>query len=424
MTAPLIPPELILACIELSLPSPSPPPTPPSSSAHVHSRASILLRYSLTSRLFRALAQPLLFQRPHLPSTASAHAFAAVLERDTTWELKREVRSLSLGTALGEGRAGVEGKGVLERLARVCGETVEEMRLENVTRLRMDELEGFKRLHTLHLSDCLLAPCTSFTYSPSLPSVRHLTLASVHLTVNSLPPTLFPSLTSLSLTTPRGSIASSPLQLSDFFSAVAPHLVAFSFHDQSSDSAGAWPGLHFNPILDHFRRLRNVRHLEWANAVPMLELLPHAGLENLRSVALSLEGHLAPPSTPDGRGATDAPSRRREHAADRVLRASVQYLRAILGGGEEDEAMEQMEQGVLMPAWMQKLVQGLEEIALPQRAWGGRGNESPSLERETKALERSARARGVRVVVREEGQFLKVVRGMEQGERVSMVEGW
>ncbi|GAA5923124.1 hypothetical protein JCM1841_000077 [Sporobolomyces salmonicolor] len=419
MTTPLIPPELILACIELSLPSPSLSPAPSSCPAHIQSRASILLRYSLTSRLFRALAQPLLFQHPYLPSTASAHAFAAVLEKDETQELKKEVRSLSLGTALGKGRAGVEGKGVVVRLARMCGETVEEMRMENVTRLRMDELEGFKRLHTLHLSDCFLAPCTSFTYSPSLPSVRHLILSSTHLTVNSLPPTLFPSLTSLSLTTPRGSIASSPLQLSDFFSAVAPHLVAFSFHDQSSDSAGALPGLPFNPILDHFRLLRHVRHVEWANSVPLLELLPHAGLENLRSVALSLEGHLAP-SAPPG-GAMDAHSRRREHAADRVLRASVQYLRAILGGGGgEGEEPERME-GVLMPVWMQKLVQGLEEIALPERAWGGRGNESPSLERETKGLERSARASGVRVVVREEGAFLKVVRAIEQEERFRQV---
>ncbi|GAA5990384.1 hypothetical protein JCM11641_002345 [Rhodosporidiobolus odoratus] len=193
-------------------------PTPPS-------RRTQTQRPPPTSPLFRALTQPLLFCSPTLPTLTSALGLLKAFEADKEGEL---------------------GGGP-------------------------------------HQSDSEQLPSRPLpSYAPALSfrNPTHLTLHELHLASHSFPASFFSSVTSLSLTTPRGSIASSPGQLADFLLALAPRLRSCELHDQAVEDDSARAGgveIALNPLHDAFGSFTsNLTHLSTSNppAFLLLSLLP------------------------------------------------------------------------------------------------------------------------------------------------------
>ncbi|GAA5891986.1 hypothetical protein JCM6882_007429 [Rhodosporidiobolus microsporus] len=425
--SPSLPPELVREAIRLSLlpsspsllsasspssgastpssllssgspsPSPSGPCTPSASDAPNPfdasfaaptrpplSRAAQLRSLSLTSHLFRALSQPLLFRSPVLPTLSSALTFLAAVEDDA--ELAEGVRGVTIGREVGEGGRGgaLDAKMVLLRLAAAC-KRVREVELRGCGRVRVEDLLGFEDLRTLTISTCLLAPSLSFdpSTSPGLLNLTRLTLSSCHLTSHSLPASLFPSLTALALTTPRDSIASSPGQLASFLSAVAPQLRSFSLFDQTaSPFAPAQQAMEFSPLLDALPSFSaNLTHFESVNRHPLLyvPLLPRPARRSLRTLSFALGGSLD--------AASPAFEERWQPLVDSLLGDTLALLLAVLAPSTRGWDAPPL------PAWVDDL-DGVEKVFLPKRAW-----EEEGLRAAVEGLEQALEAEGSKVAV-------------------------
>ncbi|GAA5997644.1 uncharacterized protein JCM10292_000992 [Rhodotorula paludigena] len=336
------------------------------------SKAAVLRSYSLVNRSLRSVSQPLLFRDPVLPTLRSILAFLNVLEDgDNGARLAHEVRSLTLGSkfedgALGGGRGCVDAKLVMRRLARVCTE-VREVTMLGMGRVRLEELDGMHRLRKLTIDSCLLAPSTSYEPGFALPSITHFSLLECHLTTHSLPPTLLPSLTAFQLVMPRGALASSPGQIADFLTGVAPQLRAFSLNDQTSDNANG-AHIEFNPLSDAYSHFTDsLTHLDLVNTVPLvpLSLLALPTLRSLHTLSLSLASHLAA-------GASRA-TPRWGPLADSHLREVLRVVRVLVLPPELLYLLEDRAAGahLALPRWITELQRSeeLERVVLPARAF-------------------------------------------------------
>ncbi|GAA6042191.1 hypothetical protein JCM8097_005007 [Rhodosporidiobolus ruineniae] len=397
----------------------SSPPTP--------SRVALLRSLSLTSPIFRAVSQPLLFRAPVLPTLSSTLSFLAAL--DAAPELALAVRTLEVGMdpeeAQKRGLGALDAKAVLGRLGETVGRTCKEVTVRGCGRVRVEDLRDFTALERLTIDSCLLAPSLSADISP-FTYLKHLTLSSNHLTVHALPSPLFlfPALTSLSLELPLGSIASSPGQLADLVAALAPQLRSFRLHDPAFTSAASvgigGPG--FNPLLDALSAFSDkLVHLETANVHPLV-LFPHlspSARRSIRTLGMSLAGTYAPPVR-----------MRWQPLVDSLLRDTLALLQAVLVPPDLSDPAALMRVANL-PHWVADLDEALERVYLPVRcADGGLGEMVDELGAE---LERFGR--GVEVVVspameavegdRAEGvgkvedgaEFWMEVRRREEGER-------
>ncbi|GAA5845382.1 hypothetical protein JCM11251_005651 [Rhodosporidiobolus azoricus] len=364
------------------------------------SKTAQLRSLSLTSHLFRALSQPLLFRSPVLPTLSSAMTFLSTVEEDA--DLAASVRTVRLGRNIEEGARGgaVDAKLVLPRLAKVCRE-VREVELRGCGRVRAEDLLGFEDLRTVILSSCLLAPSTSYeSSSPGLLDLTHLTLSSCHLTAHALPAALFPSLTALELSIPRDSIASSPGQLASFVSAVAPQLRSFSLFDESASPFGALQqqGMDFNPLLDALPSFSsNLVHFETINTHPLIYLphFPSSARRSLRTVSMSFGGSLDP--------ATCRP--RWIPLVDSLLRDTLSLVTAVLAPSSRGWDAPPL------PMWVTDL-EGVERVLLPSRAWEVEGLRAMVLE-----LEKATAVEGKRL------QVLPLLTFDEGTEEVESKEG-
>ncbi|GAA5875104.1 hypothetical protein JCM8547_005414 [Rhodosporidiobolus lusitaniae] len=345
-------------------------------------RQQLLLTFSLTSHLFRSVSQPLLFQHARLPTLPIALSFLRAVEGDE--DLAASVRTIELGGEPGGGGGGggrLDARMVLGRLGRACGK-VKEVGVRGCGRVRVEELGGMKDLRTLTLSSSLLSPSLSSSSSLSFPNLTHLTLHSLHLTLHSLPPSFFPSLTYLSLTTPRDSVASSPGVLASFLEGVAPELKSFQLFDQSSGGEG---GLDFNPLLDAFSAFSSqLTHLSTVNAHPFVFLpsLSSSSRHSLTTLSMHLSGPLASPRL------RWAPLR------ESLLRETLDVVEAVLTGREG------------LPGWV-KEVEGVRRVRLPRECFEG------SLERKVEEVREAVIKTGKGV------ELLPILSGDEEDEK-----GW
>ncbi|GAA6015981.1 hypothetical protein JCM10207_006827 [Rhodosporidiobolus poonsookiae] len=399
------------ASFSSSLASSSPTPTPTPTS-----KRALLRSYSLTSPLFRAVSQPLLFRTPALPDLKSALAFLAAVEADA--DLAAQVRRVTIGAldeeeGEGEGLTGpaLDAKLVLGRLASACP-GIREVRLSGCGRVRVEELLGLKELRKLSLSSCLLAPSVSYAPDAAFHKLTHFTLASCHLTTHALPGALFPSLTRFALTTPRDSIASSPGQLGDFLGSVAPTLRSFSLNDPASGllGGGIAPGLGlgeaFNPLLDALPSFSSaLTHFETTNAHPFAHLpfLPADARRALDTLALDLAGPLS------------SGHLRWAPLADSLCRDTLQLLRVVLTAPPpHPSSLAAAAAEDALPAWVHDLA-SVRRVVLPSRVFEAGTGLSAMVQELRDAL--AAVGRDVEVVPQPEGGFWAEVERRQQQER-------
>ncbi|KPV73042.1 uncharacterized protein RHOBADRAFT_55282 [Rhodotorula graminis WP1] len=329
MAAPTLPVELILQTILLSLDSapttPRPLSDPPSSASAGSttprvdeedrraaatvspSRTSLVRLYTLTSRTFRSLSQPLLFRHPVLPTPTSLRTFIAAVENEEDGgRLGEAVRSLTVGPASATSCGARLGASAwscasvdLGRLARACG-NVRELTLRGVERMRLDDLVEMRHLRALTIEGSSLASTRDRPLVPALPAlpVTNLALINCRPSPSSLNSAIFPSVKALHLVVPGASRAA-PDELVDFLRGVAPQLRSLSVHDQAAhDPATSLSLVHpdiIETIYDAFPSMTSLVHLDVVNAIPThaLSLLPLSTLASLRTISLSLDGVLA-----------------------------------------------------------------------------------------------------------------------------------
>ncbi|GAA5839698.1 hypothetical protein JCM9279_005142 [Rhodotorula babjevae] len=362
--APTLPVELILETILLSLDkapttprtltsSPSPTAsgsTPPCIDeadplaatcplAAPPSREALLRSYTLTSRTFRSLAQPLLFRHPVLLTPTSLRAFLAAVEnREEDARLGGSVHSVVVGPASEE-------HGGAHLVAN---------------------------LKSLKLDGAGLAPARDRRLAVALP-VTDLALVNCRVSPSSLRAAHFPTLKSLRLVVP-GATRAAPDGLVDFLRGVAPHLRSLSLHDQAAHEPALSEALidpdMLDSIYDAFPSMSSLIHLDIVNALPThaLSLLPLATLSSLRTISLTLSGLLA--SGASRRKIRWAP------LADSLLHDALAALRILLlppealfpykGALADDPAA--------LPGWVRALQrsEALERVVLPARAFEDR----------------------------------------------------
>ncbi|GAA6055713.1 hypothetical protein JCM3770_001033 [Rhodotorula araucariae] len=397
-----LPQELVVQTILYSLDPPPPAPLPSiSSSAHssatttpsssgspnsvkhdpfaaafashvARSRSAVLRSYALTSRSFRSLAQPILYKDPVLPTTASLHAFLAVIENGEYGAyLGSQVRTLTLGTKRDGNTPGADEPCVgvqvaLRRLASRC-DRVREVTIHGQKRVDLADFEGMSHLRALTFQRCTFA--TSTVSQVALPNLTHLTLIKCNHATFPRSPALVPALRALRLVQPHDAGALSSGQPGDFFTGVAPQLRCFSLDDQAAEarSAGA-ASTDVHPLDDTLQHLStSLVHVDVVNALPthVLPRLPLPTLLSIRTLSFSLSG--APAAGARRTSLRWAP------LADSHLRDTLAILRIVLLPPDALFSASELLDGCAeaLPAWARAL-QGsevLERVLLPPRAF-------------------------------------------------------